>query len=151
MRGERVMQIILANILALLLVGGGAWAQGRIEPAGQSGKPAAVAAPAAPQAQAPETSRPRLPEQEISFAAVGDVMLGSAWPNGGWLPPDDGAGLLAEVAPILSASDITFGNLEGPMVDDGTSTKCPEASSRCYAFRVPTRYGRYLRQAALHS
>ena len=121
MRGERVMRSVLANVLALGLVCGGVLAQ--------------------------TSPRRTPPQEEISIAAVGDVMLGSAWPNGGWLPPDDGARLLAEVAPILSACDITFGNLEGPMVDDGTSTKCPEASARCYAFRVPTRYGKYLKEA----
>lgn len=139
MRGERVMRIVLANMLALALAGG-ALAQARAQTAERPGKRPATAAP---QAQ----GRTQSAEQEIRFAAVGDVMLGSAWPNGGWLPPDDGARLLAEVAPILSASDVTFGNLEGPMADDGTSTKCPEASPRCYAFRVPTRYGKYLQEA----
>ncbi len=91
----------------------------------------------------------------VTVAAVGDVMLGSAYPEGSPLPPDDGAHLLDEVAPILSAADIAFGNLEGPLADEGTSTKCGKprktkrraAGARCYAFRVPTRYGRYLQAA----
>jgi len=74
-------------------------------------------------------------------------MLGSDFPNGGWLPKNDGADLLAEVTPILSAVDIAFGNLEGPMIDGGVSAKCGGGRANCFAFRVPTRYGRYLKEA----
>lgn len=64
------------------------------------------------------------------------------------LPPDDGARLLEEVAPVLRAADVAFGNLEGPLVDTGTSEKCARSRpGRCYAFRVPTRYGRHLADA----
>jgi Bacterial capsule synthesis protein PGA_cap len=86
----------------------------------------------------------------ITFAFVGDVMLGSSFPDetGGLLPPDDGAHLLDEVAPVLRAADVAFGNLEGPLVDGGTSEKCARSKpGRCYAFRVPTRYGKYLADA----
>ncbi|MBX3243197.1 MAG: CapA family protein [Acidobacteria bacterium] len=95
-----------------------------------------------------------LPEKDpnlISIAAVGDVMLGSPFPNDTRMPPNDGADILAAVAPILSAADIAFGNLEGPMVDGGESTKCrppkPGQPVRCFAFRMPTRYGKYLKEA----
>jgi hypothetical protein len=74
-------------------------------------------------------------------------MLGSSFPDetGGLLPPDDGARLLDEVAPILRAADVAFGNLEGPLVDSGTSEKCARSRpGRCYAFRVPARYGKHL-------
>ncbi len=83
----------------------------------------------------------------ITIAAVGDIMLGSPFPNETRMPPNDGADLLRSVAPILSAADIAFGNLEGPIVDGGTSTKCSPRSTRCFAFRMPTRYGKYLREA----
>jgi hypothetical protein len=89
-------------------------------------------------------------EVPITVAAVGDVMLGSTFPDetGGLLPPDDGASLLAEVTPILRAADVAFGNLEGPLVDAGTSEKCARSKpGRCYAFRVPTRYGARLADA----
>jgi poly-gamma-glutamate capsule biosynthesis protein CapA/YwtB (metallophosphatase superfamily) len=77
-------------------------------------------------------------------------MLGSTFPDetGGLLPPDDGALLLAEVAPILRAADVALGNLEGPLADTGISEKCARSKpGRCYAFRVPTRYARYLADA----
>ena len=86
-------------------------------------------------------------DEPLTIAAVGDIMLGSTSINDTFLPPDDGAGLLKEVTPILSSADITFGNLEGPMLEGGTSTKCPPGSTRCFAFRVPTRYGKLLKDA----
>ncbi len=87
----------------------------------------------------------------ITVAAVGDIMLGSPYPNDTRMPPNDGADLLKEFTPLISAADIAFGNLEGPMVDGGTSTKCrpprPGQPIRCFAFRMPTRYGKYLKDA----
>jgi hypothetical protein len=83
----------------------------------------------------------------ITIAAAGDIMLGSPYPNDSRMPPNDGADLLKEVTPILSAADIAFGNLEGPMIDSGNSAKCSPGSTRCFAFRVPTRYGKYLKDA----
>ena len=83
----------------------------------------------------------------ISIAAVGDIMLGSPFPNDSRMPPNDGIDMLKDVTPILSAADIAFGNLEGPIVDGGISAKCRPGSTQCFAFRVPTRYGRYLKAA----
>jgi hypothetical protein len=81
--------------------------------------------------------------------AVGDVMLGTTFPDetGGGLPPNDGADILKEVTPILKLGDIVFGNLEGPLVDGGVSSKCRHKAGNCYAFRVPTRYGQHLKDA----
>jgi poly-gamma-glutamate capsule biosynthesis protein CapA/YwtB (metallophosphatase superfamily) len=90
---------------------------------------------------------------EIVVTAVGDVMLGSTFPDasGGDLPPHDGAGLLDEVTPFLKRGDIIFGNLEGPLVDSGVSPKCRgKKEGTCYAFRVPTRYGAYLKAAGFN-
>ncbi len=101
--------------------------------------------PAAGPATASPT--PEVSSETITIAAVGDIMLGSTYPNESRMPPEDGAKLLAPVTPILSAADIAFGNLEGPMADSGASTKCRPNSTRCFAFRVPTRYGKYLKDA----
>jgi hypothetical protein len=93
----------------------------------------------------------------ITIAAVGDIMLGSPFPNDTRMPPSDGADLLKAVTPILSTANIVFGNMEGPITDGGVSEKCkppkpPEPGKepepiRCYAFRMPTRYGKYLKAA----
>ena len=95
--------------------------------------------------------------QTITIAAVGDIMLGSPFPNDTRMPPNDGADLLRPVTPILSEADIAFGNMEGPIVDGGLSEKCkppptPQPGEkpepiRCYAFRMPTRYAAYLKEA----
>ena len=91
------------------------------------------------------------PSQPISIAAVGDVMLGSPFPNDSRMPPNDGADILKDVTPILSAADIAFGNMEGPIIDDGISEKCtppkPGEPVRCFAFRMPTRFARNLKAA----
>jgi hypothetical protein len=96
-------------------------------------------------------SAPPTPAPPVVVAAVGDIMLGTTFPDeskGALLPPDDGAGLLGEVAPLLAAADVAFGNLEGPLLDDGPSEKCARSKpGRCYAFRVPTRYAAHLERA----
>ncbi len=81
----------------------------------------------------------------ITIAAVGDIMMGSDYPEAK-LPPRDGEGIFDAVKQAFTGQDIVFGNLEGPLLDGGRSTKC-EKLSLCYAFRTPTRYVRYLREA----
>lgn len=67
---------------------------------------------------------PKAEAGSITIAAVGDIMLGSPVPDDTRMPPKDGEGMLSAVAPILSAADIAFGNLEGPLADSGFSEKC---------------------------
>lgn len=100
----------------------------------------------------PGLAFPPLNDREIVVTAVGDVMLGTTFPdeNGDMLPPSDGADLLREVTPILKRGDVVFGNLEGPLVDGGSSLKCRGKKGNCYAFRVPTRYGQHLKDAGFN-
>jgi hypothetical protein len=85
---------------------------------------------------------------EIVITAVGDVMLGTTFPDESTLPPNDGADLLTEVTPFLKRGDVVYGNLEGPLTDGGESAKCRgKKLGTCFAFRVPTRYGKYLKDA----
>lgn len=97
------------------------------------------------------TPEPASAVESLKIAAVGDIMLGSPFPNDSRMPPNDGADLLKDVTPLLSAADLAFGNLEGPMTDGGQSSKCrtpkPGEPIRCFAFRMPTRYGKYLKEA----
>lgn len=83
----------------------------------------------------------------ITIRATGDVMMGTSIPKG-YLPPDDGRHLLDAVAPLLRHADLTSVNLEGPLCDHGTTDKC-HPGENCYAFRSPTRYGRYLKWAGV--
>jgi poly-gamma-glutamate capsule biosynthesis protein CapA/YwtB (metallophosphatase superfamily) len=84
----------------------------------------------------------------LRLRAVGDLMIGTDFPEGA-LPPDDGVGAFAGVASWLQDAELTFGNLEGPLCDGGITEKCdPEKPpGSCYAFRSPTRYGRYFKEA----
>ncbi len=87
--------------------------------------------------------------EAITITGVGDIMMASTYPNETRMPPNDGADLLKAFTPILSAADIAFGNLEGPIVDGGVSGKCRPGSTQCFAFRSPTRYGKYLKDAGI--
>ena len=82
----------------------------------------------------------------ISIAAVGDMMLGTDYPEN-HLPDDDGVGFLANVTDALSATDVTFGNLEGVLVDGGEPGKKCSNPKACYLFRSPTRYAEHYKAA----
>jgi hypothetical protein len=84
-------------------------------------------------------------DRPLTVAAVGDIMLGSTFPDSRDLPPKGGATLLAPLAPVLRAADLTFGNLEGPMLDRGAPFK--KTGPHSFAFRVPTAYGKHLKDA----
>ena len=98
-------------------------------------------------AAVPTSPDSQKPQANIVISAVGDIMLGSTYPPGRGLPPKDGATMLREVTPLLTSADITFGNLEGPMLEGGTTSKCRPDSHSCFAYRVPTRFGKYLKDA----
>ena len=88
----------------------------------------------------PVTSPEPLPEPVyIQIAAVGDIMLGTDYPEDR-LPPNDGAQLLAAMSPVLQRADITFGNLEGALLDGGEPVKQCQDPARCYLFRSPARF-----------
>ncbi len=73
-------------------------------------------------------------------------MLGTDFPVD-HLPPDDGANLLAAMKPVLQQADITFGNLEGTLLDGGEPVKQCQNPDRCYLFRSPARYADTLAEA----
>jgi hypothetical protein len=80
-------------------------------------------------------------QRKIVITGVGDIMMGSAFPGPGLLPPYDNPFLLLEsVADTLSSSDITFGNLEGSFLDSGEPWKKCRDTTVCYLFRMPERY-----------
>ncbi|MBI4750393.1 MAG: CapA family protein [Acidobacteria bacterium] len=118
------------------------------------GQPTTAQSPASTPAPAPkeppvQPAPAATSASNIVFMGVGDIMLGSTYPDESGLPPNDGADLLKEATPILTTADLAFGNLEGPMLEGGTTTKCGPKSTRCFAFRVPTRYGKHLKDAGI--
>jgi poly-gamma-glutamate capsule biosynthesis protein CapA/YwtB (metallophosphatase superfamily) len=85
----------------------------------------------------------------IRVAAVGDIMMGTTFPEA-ILPPEDGGTLFRSVAPLLAGHDVVFGNLEGPLTDASLSPKCPKPRRKgrpCFAFRTPPRYAARLAEA----
>ena len=94
-------------------------------------------------------SCPVEPLPAIRVAAVGDIMMGTTFPEP-ILPPEDGATLFRSVAPLLAGHDIVFGNLEGPLTDASLSPKCPKPRYNgrpCFAFRTPPRFAARLAEA----
>jgi poly-gamma-glutamate capsule biosynthesis protein CapA/YwtB (metallophosphatase superfamily) len=81
--------------------------------------------------------------RQIRIAAVGDIMLGTDYPEN-HLPDDDGVSFLKAVTPWLKDADLTIGNLEGVLMDGGEPRKQCKNPAACYLFRTPSRYSRYL-------
>ncbi len=79
----------------------------------------------------------RVKRDSVSFAAVGDIMMGTNFPNASYLPPNDGFGLWREVGPSLKKADITFGNLEGVILTNGGDPKECRNPKACFLFRTP--------------
>lgn len=124
-------------------------------PAGVPAQPTTpVAAPAASPAQpaprataSPAAARPGKPDiRLLRVTMVGDIMLGTDYPENR-LADDDGASLLAAVAPLLRDADITIGNLEGVLLDGGEPAKACSNPQACYLFRSPARYAQHLLDA----
>ncbi len=90
----------------------------------------------------------------LVIRAVGDLMLGSTYPyaDGRDLPSEGGnaAGILEPLAELLRGADLTFGNLEGVLldaVDVRAKPKCNGLERGCFAFRMPPNYSRWLENA----
>lgn len=80
----------------------------------------------------------------VKLIGVGDLMLGTNYPNSSYLPPNDGKDLLQPVKDILIKGDVTFGNLEGVLLTgEGNVKKCSNPNV-CYAFKMPDHYIDYL-------
>lgn len=75
----------------------------------------------------------------VSIIGVGDIMMGTNYPENK-LPPNDGDFLMRDVEAVLRNADVTFGNLEGVLLDDGGTPKKCNDPKVCYAFRTPVRY-----------
>jgi len=135
MRAAHVWRVVACGALAGLLA-----SCATTTPAGPK-HPTAPPVQAAPTPPLPAPTHPGL-----TLAAVGDVMLGTDYPEN-ILPDDDGLAFLDAVTPILSAPDVAFGNLEGVLQDGGEPVKQCKDKRICFLFRTPTRYATYLKLA----
>jgi poly-gamma-glutamate capsule biosynthesis protein CapA/YwtB (metallophosphatase superfamily) len=114
----------------------------------ESSDPVTATADNEPETPAPATVTPHPPQEPtlLRIATVGDIMIGTDYPEN-HLPDDDGVSFLAAVTPFLQAADITIGNLEGVLMDDGEPRKQCKNPQACYLFRTPARYATYFVEA----
>lgn len=83
----------------------------------------------------------------LVIIGVGDIMMGTNYPDDSRLPPEDGAFLMRSVEEYLKDADLTFGNLEGVLLDSGGIVKQCKDPKVCYAFRSPVSYVENLTRA----
>ncbi|MDA0194838.1 MAG: CapA family protein [Bacteroidetes bacterium] len=76
----------------------------------------------------------------ISIIGVGDIMMGTNFPSEDYLPANNGVDLWREVKDTLQQADITFGNFEGVILNDGGEQKECRNPAVCYLFRTPVSY-----------
>ena len=97
---------------------------------------------------------PSPPLGPVRLVGVGDIMMGTEFPEAGYLNPDlvpgvDLANLIGpELLDLLQSADITFGNMEGSLFDspaDAEHKPCKNPKS-CYVFRSPEYHGAFLRE-----
>lgn len=86
------------------------------------------------------------PDTLISLVAVGDMMLGTNFPDSSFLPPSD-LYLLKPLWSVLQRADVTFGNLEGTLLNSGGELKNCSDWTKCYAFRQPEYFANQLKEA----
>jgi hypothetical protein len=86
----------------------------------------------------------------ICIAAVGDIMLGSSYPDSSKLPPDSAKNSFKSVIKYFQGADIVFGNLEGTLLDSGMPATNKKTLENAYLFRMPTQYGRVLKDAGFN-
>jgi len=90
---------------------------------------------------------PILPDS-VCIAAVGDIMLGTSYPDKKTLPPNGGKNSFKNLINQLHDADVTFGNLEGTLLDTGAPAHYKmHLLSKAYLFRMPVSYGKVLKDA----
>ena len=52
----------------------------------------------------------------VELIAVGDMMIGTNFPNSKYLPPNDGKNIFDNVKKIINDADLALGNLEGTIL-----------------------------------
>lgn len=86
----------------------------------------------------------------ITISAVGDMMLGSAYPDKSKLPPDSARESFTAAKDYFKGSDIVFGNLEGTLLDKGNPATYKKNLKIAYLFRMPTCYGHVFEDAGFN-
>ena len=87
------------------------------------------------------------PAWAIRISAVGDIMMGSTYPDSSSLIERD---FFREVRPFFSASDVRIGNLEGTLFDGDIQTDGKRGGANRYLFKTPTRLAPHLTEAGFN-
>ena len=84
----------------------------------------------------------------ITIAAVGDIMLGTAYPDYSSLPPDSGKSSFRSAITYLRQADVAFGNLEGVLLNNGEPAAMKlKFKTKPYLFKMPESYGGIFKDA----
>lgn len=163
MRRSQLVSVTIIGIAAGILLG--ACTEAQTAPVGmgasqEEGTPGPNAAPsaamqsAAVQQNAADTKRIVMDEAERTYSilGVGDIMMGSDWPQPGMDPRVSPGGsasavLGPELAGIVTDPDVVFGNFEGTLHSSSREAKACGTSRYCYVFRSPPFHAEYLRRA----
>ncbi|MCL2074090.1 MAG: CapA family protein [Marinilabiliaceae bacterium] len=77
----------------------------------------------------------------VEIVAVGDIMMGTIYPNGEYLPKNnDCSRSFSMVKKYFAGADIVFGNLEGALTDSRDNAKRCNNPDVCYVFGMPTKF-----------
>ena len=82
----------------------------------------------------------RMYKDTVSVIGVGDIMMETNYPESHYLPGNEGRDLWMFVKDILRQADVTFGNLEGVILNEGGDQKECKNPKVCYLFRTPESY-----------
>lgn len=86
----------------------------------------------------------------VCIAAVGDMMLGSSYPDQSKLPPDSAKQSFKAAEKYFANADVVFGNLEGTLLDSGKPNSSKKKMDRAFLFQMPTHYGKVFRDAGFN-
>lgn len=87
---------------------------------------------------------------DIMISAVGDVMMGTNYPDESMLPPNDGLGLFDSAKQWIQAADVRFANLEGTLFDGDPQPDGKRPGPNRYLFKTPTVMGQRLVDAGFN-
>ena len=112
------------------------------------GLPAIAAAAGADAEQGPRPARPRT----YSVIGVGDIMMGSDWPepimDARVTPGGNPEAVIGpELSRLLASGDVVFGNFEGTIHTSSAGAKACSNPRVCFTFRSPPFHADYLRRA----
>lgn len=128
--------------LPVILIATGLLASCTVRPVADKTSPAVILKNTA------TTVTPPRNNDTLTIAAVGDIMLGTSYPDDSTLPADNARNSFKAIADELRSADVTVGNLEGTLAEriDPAHYKL-HLKTRAYLFRMPPMYRNVLKIA----